>query len=231
MDQPNHLPVSTSPSQPHPNRSNIDGTAFIPSPTHNLSYNRCVSRSMLTLVTLFLLLSCVIAIAWLVIDPQDPSIQLTSLSLSNISLSNPRFAANYDIVFNVNNTNKKPSLVIDHVRVVVFYGNALLSQKVLGETSIYIPKMSHETLKVALGKDSVHSIKNKVFKDLSDDWSRKYVNLSIEMFVRTRYELGAWPSKKKFFHGRCIGLSIEFVSTKGIGKLMNAGKDCIVHLD
>ncbi|KDP31662.1 hypothetical protein JCGZ_15218 [Jatropha curcas] len=230
MDHLNNLPNSSSYTfgpQPQPqtlqiNNSEADG----PRSNYRLrSLDDCVPRLMLVLIMLFLILSFVCAIAWLVIDPQDPSFGLHSLSISNITLSDSRFAAYYEMEFDVNNTNDKANLAIDQVNVAVLYGKAIVSEKDLEEIMIFVPKMSQRKMKVVLDMESVRPV-GDVFKDLSDDWSKKIVNFNVEMPVRSTYQVGAWPSKKRFFKVRCRELVVEFLSSKGTGKVMNARKSC-----
>ncbi|KAI9388153.1 hypothetical protein POPTR_009G020000v4 [Populus trichocarpa] len=137
-----------------------------------------VPRLTLIVVMFFFILCLIIFIAWLVIHPLDPAIRLNSLSVSNITVSNPQFAANYDIEFTVNNTNKKVNLFVDQVEVIVNYRKGLLSS-----TQI-------------LGKG---------------------------------FEIGVLPTKQRIMEFQCMNLTVEFFSTKGTGKLMSGGKDCLVH--
>ncbi|KAH8499321.1 hypothetical protein H0E87_018011 [Populus deltoides] len=136
-----------------------------------------VPRLTLMVVMFFFILCLIIFIAWLVIHPLDPAIRLNSLYVSNITVSNPQFAANYDIEFTVNNTNKKVNLFVDQVEVIVNYRKGLLSSKILGK----------------------------------------------------RFGIGVLPTKQRIMEFQCMNLTVEFFSTKGTGKLMSGGKDCLVH--
>ncbi|KAJ6670496.1 LATE EMBRYOGENESIS ABUNDANT (LEA) HYDROXYPROLINE-RICH GLYCOPROTEIN FAMILY [Salix viminalis] len=187
-----------------------------------------VPRLTLMLVMFFFILCSIVFIAWLVIHPLDPAIRLSSLSVSNITVSNPQFAANYDIEFTVNNTNKKVNLCVDHVRVVVAYRKGPVSSKIL-ERSEYLGKMGESRLKAELGRDAVRSLKDGEFKDISDEWSKKIVNFNVKLSVRAGFQIGVLPTKQKIMEFRCMNLPVEFLSTKGTGKLMSGGKDCLVH--
>lgn len=187
-----------------------------------------VPRLTLMVVMFFFILCLVIFIAWLVIHPLDPAIRLNSLSVSNITVSNPQFAANYDIEFTVNNTNKKVNLFVDQVEVIVNYRKGRLSSKILGESE-FLGKMSEERLKVELGRDSVCSLEDRVFKDISDEWSKKIVNFNVKLSITAGFESGVLPTKRRFMEFQCMNLPVEFFSTKGTGKLMSGGKDCLVR--
>ncbi|KAJ9188623.1 hypothetical protein P3X46_000003 [Hevea brasiliensis] len=229
---PNSLPISSPGSyglQPPSATLQINSAAA--RPNQSRSFHNCITRLMLLLVMSFLTLSFVSAVIWLVIDPHDPTFGLNSLCISNITLSDSQFTANYDIEFSVNNTNKKVNLVIDDVKVTVSYGRAIISLRVLEAISVSVPKTTQEKLMVVLDRHSVHSIKNRVFKEISDDWSKKIVNFNVGLFVRTKYDLGVWPTKKRFFHVSCLALTVEFLSTKRTGKLMSAAKGCSLHLN
>ncbi|KAF9675257.1 hypothetical protein SADUNF_Sadunf09G0013200 [Salix dunnii] len=187
-----------------------------------------VPRLTLMLVMFFFILCSIIFIAWLVVHPLDPAIRLNSLSVSNISVSNPQFAANYDIEFTVNNNNKKVNLCVDHVRVVVAYRKGPVSIKIL-DRSEYLGKMNESRLKAELGRDAVCTLKEGEFKDISDEWSKKIVNFNVKLFVRAGFQVGVLPTKQKIMEFQCMNLTVEFFSTKGTGKLMSGGKDCLVH--
>lgn len=187
-----------------------------------------VPRLTLMVVMFFFILCLIIFIAWLVIHPLDPAIRLNSLSVSNITVSNPQFAANYDIEFTVNNTNKKVNLFVDQVEVIVNYRKGLLSSKILGKSE-YLGKMSEARLKVELGRDAVCSLKDRVFKDISDEWSKKIVNFNVKLSITAGFEIGVLPTKQRIMEFQCMNLTVEFFSTKGTGKLMSGGKDCLVH--
>lgn len=188
-----------------------------------------VPRLMLMVVMFFFILCLIIFIAWLVIHPLDPAIRLNSLSVSNITVSNPQFAANYDIEFTVNNTNKKVNLFVDQVEVIVNYRKGLLSSaQILGKGK-YLGKMSEARLKVELGRDAVCSLKDRVFKDISDEWSKKIVNFNVELFITAGFEIGVLPTKQRIMEFQCMNLTVEFFSTKGTGKLTSGGKDCLLH--
>jgi len=189
-----------------------------------------VPRLTLMVVMFFFILCLIIFIAWLVIHPLDPAIRLNSLSVSNITVSNPQFAANYDIEFTVNNTNKKVNLFVDQVEVIVNYRKGLLSStKILGKRE-YLGKMSEaRPWKVELGRDAVCSLKDRVFKDISDEWSKKIVNFNVKLSITAGFEIGVLPTKQRIMEFQCMNLTVEFFSTKGTGKLMSGGKDCLVH--
>ncbi|KAG6760763.1 hypothetical protein POTOM_033943 [Populus tomentosa] len=187
-----------------------------------------VPRLPLMVVMFFFILCLIIFIAWLVIHPLDPAIRLNSLSVSNITVSNPQFAANYDIEFTVNNTNKKVNLFVDQVEVIVNYRKGRLSSKILGQSE-FLGKMSEARLKVELGRDAVCSLKDRVFKDISDEWSKKIVNFNVKLSITAGFEIGVLPTKRRLMEFQCMNLPVEFFSTKGTGKLMSGGKDCLVH--
>lgn len=189
-----------------------------------------VPRLTLMVVMFFFILCLIIFIAWLVIHPLDPAIRLNSLSVSNITVSNPQFAANYDIEFTVNNTNKKVNLFVDQVEVIVNYRKGLLSStKILGKRE-YLGKMSEaRPWKVELGRDAVCSLKDRVFKDISDEWSKKIVNFNVKLSITAGFGIGVLPTKQRIMEFQCMNLTVEFFSTKGTGKLMSGGKDCLVH--
>ncbi|KAJ8750055.1 hypothetical protein K2173_013970 [Erythroxylum novogranatense] len=216
--RPQALEVSSdaTPNTTAPNNNNNNGS-------------RCVSQLTIAIVMWFLILMLVFVIAWVVINPHSPTLRLNSLSISNITLSNSQFVANYEAAFVVYNVNKKVNFCVDELKVRVLYGKAVVSEDEEcseRQTPVCVRKMSDEEMKPELGRDSVHSVKPRVFKDISDDWSKKLVNFNVKISLRVRYEYGIWPSKETRLEFSCMNLPVQFMSTKGTGKLMSGGKFC-----
>lgn len=93
-------------------------------------------------------------------------------------------------------------------------------------------KMIQARLWAEFRRNSVCSVKNGVFNDLSDIWSKKTVTFNVPLLIRAGFEIGILPIRQRTMKVLCMNLAVEFFCTKGTRKLVgggNSGKGCSVH--
>ncbi|XP_044482010.1 uncharacterized protein LOC123208545 [Mangifera indica] len=172
-------------------------------PDHSRS-SLCVRRLMILLVLFFVLIILVISIAWSILHPINPVFTLNSLTISNFTLSNSRVNADYDFNLSVYNPNEKLTLIIDRFHVIVKYHY----KKILSESW------------------------EKLVKLEKTDFSKRLLNLTVEVYIRTSFESEIWPTKERRMKVSCNNLNVEFGaaedSVTGTGKLSGGGKQCKV---
>lgn len=203
------------------------------SPPDHSRISLCVRRLMILLVLFFVLIILVISIAWSILHPINPVFTLNSLTISNFTLSNSRVNADYDFDLSVYNPNEKLTLIIDRFHVIVKYHyKKILSES--WEKLVKLEKTGNQSLKTHLRPK--HSSGNRVnkhlFKLLSTDFSRRLLNLTVEVYIRTSFESEIWPTKERRMKVSCNNLNVEFGASEdsvtGTGKLSGGGKQCKV---
>ncbi|XP_044482013.1 uncharacterized protein LOC123208547 [Mangifera indica] len=201
-------------------------------PDHSRS-SLCVRRLMILLVLFFVLIILVISIAWSILHPINPVFTLNSLTISNFTLVNSRVNADYDFDLSVHNPNEKLTLIIDGFQVIVKYHyKKILSES--WEKRVKLEKTSNQSLKMHLRpKDSsVNRVNKHSFKLLSTDFSKRSLNLTVEVYIRTSFVSEIWPTKETCMKVSCNNLNVQFgaaeVSVNGTGKLSGGGGQCKV---
>lgn len=181
----------------------------------------------MTFLSLFLILMMVIAIAWLVLDPHEPHVRVSSLSVSNFSVSDSELRGMYEVELNITNPNKKVQVMVERFSVSVCYGSVGLSRADVMRP-IYLEPTSDKVVKVKLSlRDSPTKLAHKVVPhDLVKDWHKGVVNFDVKMLARIVFKAGIWPSKDKLLDIYCGNLDVGFVPIKDTGKLLGVGKDC-----
>ncbi|KAI9107635.1 hypothetical protein K1719_021298 [Acacia pycnantha] len=189
------------------------------------SMSTYVPKITLCVVLLFVLMTCVIAIAWFVINPQEPSIRVSSLTVSNFSVSDSQLRGTYDIGINISNTNKKIDMFLSELAVSVRYhevelarGTALEKEEISLERTREMNLKVHVVMKVdpsELGK------KKKVFTQVVKEWrSRQVVNFNVRMELLVSFEAGNWPPESKLFNLNCGDVGVV---SKNAGNLVGIG--------
>ncbi|XP_028808338.1 NDR1/HIN1-like protein 2 [Neltuma alba] len=194
----------------------------------------CVPNITLYLVLLFVLLTCVIGMAWFVMNPHEPSIRVTSLSVSHFSVSDTELTGTYDIEFNVSNPNKKIDIFLDEFSVSIRYHKAELARGTEQKPepiSLERSRGMNVKVRVVMKADSPKLRKNKVFAQVLEDWRRMKVKFDVRMELSVRFEAGNWPPKSKLLNLNCGGVSVDFFRDgKDAGKFVGTGgkDDCHV---
>ncbi|KAJ1384554.1 Late embryogenesis abundant protein [Sesbania bispinosa] len=179
-------------------------------PTPRSSAPNLVRALTWTFVSLFLILTVIIAIAWYVLDPHEPRFRLRG---------------RYEVELNITNPNKKVQVMVESFNVLVCYGKVGLSRTDVLQP-IYLEEMRDKDVKVKLRlKDSPTELAHKA-QDLVNDWNRGIVNFDVKMVARIKFIAGIWPTREKFLDICCGNLDVGFVPIKDIGKLLGIGKDC-----
>ncbi|KAJ7981224.1 Late embryogenesis abundant (LEA) hydroxyproline-rich glycoprotein family [Quillaja saponaria] len=215
MEYPNNLPIATTNTQ-------------LPTTTSNRSYPiNFVRRLIMTLVLIFVIMSVIIGIVWIHLNPHVPEVRVSSVSVSNFTLSDSQLTGKYKVELTIRNPNKKVDMFIDHVNVYFNYKRTQLSRVMV--QPIYVEKLKQKNMKVGLVTDPGFSVSNKVSgDDLGKEWSKGFVQYNLRMSVRIRFKYGDWPSREKLLDFFCENLNVEFFSAKNTGKLIGVGKNCLV---
>lgn len=186
-----------------------------------------VRRLTWTFILLFLTLTVIIAIAWNVMDPHKPHFRVSSISVSNFTVSDSELKGMFEVELNITNPNKKIEMIVDRFSVSVFYGSVGLSGAIVLQP-IYLKKSSDQDVKIkfSLRNSSTKSAYKAVSHDLVNDWNKGIVNFDVKMLARIVFEAGIWPSREKFLDIYCGNLDVGFVPIKDMGKLLGIGKEC-----
>lgn len=200
-------------------------------PTRNIPTRRSsdigfVRRLTLTVVSIFVIFMAIIGIAWFVMHPHDPSFAVTSLSVSNFTVSDSQITGVFEAGLTITNQNKKIQLILDNFDVEILYGETVLSKAEVQQQPILFVKMSNKSMKVELTTNSAKFVQKAVQENLVEEWNKGVVNFDVKMVVRVGFEAGIWPSKEKTLRVSCGDLDVEFYSTKDSGKLLGIGKNC-----
>ncbi|TKY67027.1 hypothetical protein E2542_SST09918 [Spatholobus suberectus] len=182
----------------------------------------------LALVLVFVVLMAIISIAWLAMHPHDPGFGVTSLSVTNFTVSGSRVRGRYEVGLNITNPNKiQTQVVLRRVGVLVLHDQEWRSVVVAVQPrTVFLEKKTNMSVKVDLEvRDSRKKVVPEV--DLVNDWKKGVVNFNVVLSVEVRFEAGILPSKDKLLCVRCMDLDVGFLSPrKDTGKLLGIGKGC-----
>ncbi|CAJ2660232.1 unnamed protein product [Trifolium pratense] len=204
--------------EPQPSHTGINASSGTP----KSSTFGVVRRLTWTFVLLFLLLTIIIAIAWSVMDPHEPRFRVSSISVSNFTVSDSELKDTFEIELNITNPNRQVEIMVDLFSVSVFYRSVELSRDIV-QQPIYLKKSSDKDVKI---KFSSRDSSTKLSHDLVNDWNKGIVNFDVKMLARIVFEAGIWPSREKFLDIYCGNLDVGFVPIKDTGKLLGIGKEC-----
>lgn len=160
-------------------------------------------------------------------DPHKPHFRVSSISVSNFTVSDSELKGMFEVELNITNPNKKIEMRVDRFSVSVFYGSDGLSGAIVLQP-IYLKKSSDKDVKIkfSLRNSSTKSAYKVVSHDLVNDWNKGIVNFDVKMLARIVFEAGIWPSREKFVDIYCGNLDVGFVPIKKTGKLLGIGKEC-----
>ncbi|MED6193210.1 hypothetical protein PIB30_016941 [Stylosanthes scabra] len=198
-------------------------------PSRSSASSLCVRKAIWLTVSLFLIITLIIAIAWSVLKPRPPGFRVSSVSVSNFSVSDSELKGRYEIDLNITNPNKRVDVKVDEFIFLVCYDTVVVSapKPVLQQPLImYAEKMREREMKVELRL--MNTAPNGRKKKMVKDWKKRVVNFNVRMKARVTYEDGIWGTKEKFLDIYCGDLDVEFFSIKDTGKLLGVGKDCNV---
>jgi hypothetical protein len=126
--------------------------------------------------------------------PHDPSFAVTSLSVSNFTVSDSQITCMCKVKLTVTNPNNKIQLILDDFNMVILYSEVVLSMAEV-QPPILLVKMSNKSVNVDLVmKSSVKLVQENLVKE----WNKGVVNFDVKMVFRLRFEAGIWPSKEKY---------------------------------
>ncbi|KAK4255290.1 hypothetical protein QN277_008305 [Acacia crassicarpa] len=186
----------------------------------------CVPKITLCVVLLFVLMTCVISIAWFVINPQEPSIRVTSLTVSSFSVSDSELRGTYEMGINISNTNKKIDMFLSELAVSMSYHDVEIARGTAPEKKVIsLERTKDMNLKVHVvmkvdSSELERKKKKKVFTNAVEEWRRRVVNFNVRMEVLVRFEAGNWPPESKLFSLNCgdvVVVSKDAGNPVGIG--------------
>lgn len=220
-----HLDITSA--QPPPSRA--------PQPKENSQCFHFVRRLITALLFLFVLISVVSWIAWLIVHPLGPVFTVSSFTVSNLTLSNnndSRIKADYHLVFSLKNPNKKVPLVINNFEILLLYKNDTVLIQTWITEAVSLEKMSQKNWSPEFPRDFGEPLHGREFNEIGKDWSKRVVSFDVKMKIEARFTYGIWLSKRRIMKVSCINLVVEFLEPRGInGKLRVAGgKVCSFHL-
>ncbi|KAJ0084496.1 hypothetical protein Patl1_30322 [Pistacia atlantica] len=99
---------------------------------------------------------------------------------------------------------------------------------------VELDKTSQRNLSTQLRpRDSLgYLVDKELFNFLGTDLSKRLLNLTVEVKIRTRFISKIWPTKETRMKVSCNNLNVEFEAAKesvpGTGKLNGGGEQCRV---
>ncbi|KAF8027981.1 hypothetical protein BT93_E0791 [Corymbia citriodora subsp. variegata] len=212
-------------------------SATVAAPSSSSRSFRIVFRTMQSLVLLVVLISAVIAIAWLILNPRPPAFRLDSLSLSGLpnASSAPR-ELSVGIHLTATNPNKKFAVVIQEVNPFLALIPAkcqlpLSSHHNTSSSEYYISKKGRRTFNVIAGpRPGRGTSRKRPFQfAVGKDLRKGSAEMSLRMHVSVEFLHAYLPSKRVSVEVECDNLSVGLSLSTGIGKSKDGGKDCSVR--
>ncbi|PRQ44125.1 hypothetical protein RchiOBHm_Chr3g0475771 [Rosa chinensis] len=206
------LPVSNNSSKPYISRS--FGSHYIPDFT--------LSQLMILLITLGTILSLPCIFMSMSQFPQTPNIQLHSLFISKLNISNTTLGANWDLTLKIENPNLVSWIRFNDIKGSILYKNNHLVMYsvepfVLGLKENRIMQMKMSNHKLEMNK----WVLEEIGKQYQDGGA---VQFSLQMSFWGMYRNG-WRGKQNFImNPRCSDLKVGFLPQTGFGTWLRKGE-------
>ncbi|KAF5470908.1 hypothetical protein F2P56_011394 [Juglans regia] len=219
----NSISSATSLSQ-HPYHHSLPTSP----PTNRVVKCSAVRRLIWVLVSMLIIFTSIISIAWLILKPKTPLFKVDSLNVSNFAVSESQIRGRFAIVILMTNPNKKINLYFDNFDASVSYRRTRLSKTSM--TPLSLEKMERTSLTADLKPDSHRCLKRKEFKDLGGKLRRGWVDFDVNMLVITTFRAGNWLRMERSMAVHCKNLKVIFSSSsKSTGMLENQiTENCVV---
>ncbi|GMP99104.1 hypothetical protein CsSME_00046721 [Camellia sinensis var. sinensis] len=193
-----------------------------------------VRRLILALIFLFVGITAVSFISWLILQPQLPVVRVDSLSVSNFNLSDLQTNARYKVEFTIMNPDTKISLEFKRFLVSVSYDRSPLSRGWLGR-ALEVRKMNESGVKIELGSNPGDNswITTRTTIEIGSDWrERREVSLNVGMVGLAQFEVSDWLNRHSSISVSCENLRVAFSSndTSSMTGKLRGTSDCSVYL-
>ncbi|KAK7312677.1 hypothetical protein VNO77_36736 [Canavalia gladiata] len=156
-----------------------------------------IRRVIIITTLVFTLLGAILGIAWLLLRPYKPKFVVTSLSLSNFSVSKTKLKGDSNIlIITIRNTNRNAYLVIDPFQVYVYHNDTQISVATV-RSSINLQSMSTIEMKGELGMGDFSNsvvaenpktleVNDSMLRDRLKLWTVTNGDFVVKMSIRVR---------------------------------------------
>ncbi|KAB1227060.1 hypothetical protein CJ030_MR1G009591 [Morella rubra] len=189
-------------------------------------------------LSILIIISLVMSIAWLILNPKLPLFGVNSLTVSNFTLSDhDSRSVSGDIEIFARNPNKKIQMYFNNVDIHLCYRGRHVISVSSNMTGVSLDHVENTAFGAALKANSrcfrknchnsLCSVKKKDFKKLRENSSSgddQAVNFNVKMLVSTTSRAGNWFTMKGSMVVSCRNLEVTFSSPKAKGKLKE-GRD------
>ncbi|KAI4304763.1 hypothetical protein MLD38_040234 [Melastoma candidum] len=223
---PSSAPATTNGypyAAPYPSSTNH---YYDPYPVPAPSRSAFLRSFLITLISLFLIAGAIMLIFWIVIRPRVPDFYVTSLSVSNYSVSagtSPSITATWAVSLRAVNPNKKIRISYDEVQSSISYRDELLA-------TASVPPFyqgTEDTTEVKVGladKDYYVSLRNANGME-SDRTGHGTVGFEVRVRALARLNAkGWWWSRTRIIRVICTGVSVRFTGNATAGGLGLTGQ-------
>ncbi|KAH0971756.1 hypothetical protein GBA52_023912 [Prunus armeniaca] len=204
------LPISSNPSNPIVSQS-IASQSFA-----RLVH---VQRILLLALGTFTLL-CV----FMLTPTQNPKIQLDSLFMSKLNVSNMSLGANWDMAFTVENPNMVSWVQFDRIEGSILYKDNPLAIYSVEPFDLGLKEQRLMRVKISTtGLQDQPKMKVSDLEEMNRQRKDGAVSLKMEMFAWATYKKGWWGTEDVMMEAHCLDLRVGFLPKVGFGSWISGG--------
>ncbi|CAL2272902.1 unnamed protein product [Prunus armeniaca] len=155
---------------------------------------------------------------------QTPKIQLDSLFVSKLNVSNTSLGASWDVAFTIDNPNLVSWVHFDQIEGSILYKDSPLAIYFVEPFDLGLKEQRMMHVKISMtGLQNQPAMKVSDLEEMNRQREDGAVSMKMEMFAWATYKKGWWGTQDVMFEAHCLGLRIGFLPKVGFGSRISGG--------
>ncbi|GER41843.1 late embryogenesis abundant protein [Striga asiatica] len=192
-------------------------------------------RLMLVLMIVLVASMCTMSLVmWFLFGTYAPEFEVTSLKVSNFTVTNLTLTSTWDVTVSVTNTNKDRAIQFDQVKSLLFYKEALLG--VSDVKPFQVSQMQNTEFNLSLLVDVKNAEENRVqegiLPTLEQDYSNGMVDFSLRLALKANFTMPNMAYRQESMKVMCERMEVVFSADTGAGRLSPPGmmSTCLIQV-
>ncbi|XP_031473038.1 NDR1/HIN1-like protein 10 [Nymphaea colorata] len=184
---------------------------------------------ILCATTIFVVLSIISFIFWIVFRPQLPDFSVTDVTVSGFNFSGNELSANWDVNVTAFNGNKKLRVNYDFNKAAIYYEGEVLA--VTSLPPFYQDTQTTTTIPVHLATASTF-LSDFTSNQLKSSRSNGEASFDIQLRFGLQFKSRKWTTRWRTLRILCENVEIDWTtsgSNPAVGRLKSAGRCLAYH--
>ncbi|XP_042499915.1 uncharacterized protein LOC122078120 [Macadamia integrifolia] len=180
-------------------------------------------RIVISMITTLTMIGMLFFLIWLMIRPRYPIVNIESLMVSNFTIVDSEFNADWDLTYYIWNPNKKLDMRCNTIQILIFYGKNLLS------TTSMQPLLLEKENATILHK-KLETRQDKVSDGyMENDRKTGSMIVSVRLRILAKFQNGDSGTREHKLAVSCDYLRINFLGDTNNGKLAPGPAACTLY--